>query len=486
MARHRQWLDTLATVSAVLDPVLGDTDPWRRTPLATSSAALDRHAVSTGRPGLTERALVVLAVFVFYHQTPNAWFLRASDIGPDYSNPAASGLTLLLIAIAVVRVLGYFNLLIKLFRLEPAVFLFAGLALVSVLWTADPAETLRRGVVFAAVTLFAGYLILRFSLHEIVGMLAVMFGISSVINMAFIVTFPQFGIDADGLWTGVLNQKNSLGYLAALGIPTLLIAARSYPVPRLLFYAAAGLEAVLLIGSDSKTMLVATVATLVLLVFYNGFRALRTLRGAVIVGLIGGTGFMAAFATVNIAPLAEWVGKDVTLTGRLPLWESLIPVIGERIWLGHGYSAAFGGWFSPIHEAWLQGIWKPNDAHNAYIQILLELGVVGLTLFLISYFRGVSRSIKVSAIVPGAIGLWPLAIFTNALLLSVTESGMQSDSLGWTLYLVAALSVAAFLKSRNLDEFGGAIPPPPLKPARIESEPEPTGPLFSGDGLVAK
>jgi len=474
-------------VSAVLEPVLGDTDRRRRSwpdgPFQGLEHRVGAVRAHVGRPGLTERALVVLAVFVFYHQTPNAWFIRPSDIGPDYSNPAASGLTLLLIAVAVVRVLGYFNLLIKLFRLEPAVFLFAGMALVSVLWSADPTESLRRGLVFAAVTLFAGYLVLRFSLQEIVGMLAVMFAISAVVNLAFIVAFPFYGIDDEGLWTGVLNQKNSLGYLAALGIPTLLVAARAYPVPRFIFYAAAGLEVVLLLGSDSKTMLVATAVGLILLAVYNGFRALRTLRGAVVVGLIGGTGFMAAFATVNIAPLAAWVDKDVTLTGRVPLWESLVPVIGERLWLGHGYAAAFGGWFSPIHEAWLQGTWKPNDAHNAYIQIWLELGIIGLVLFLVTYFRGVGRAIKVSALVPGAVGLWPLAVFTSALLLSVTESGMQSDSLGWTLYLVAALASAAHLKHRSLfgDGSDGMTPqPPPMTEADVEHDE--TGPLFVADG----
>ena len=464
-------------VSAVIEPVLGDTDRWRRSQPLRPDPGLGRRVAPATRPGLTERALVVLAVFVFYHQTPNAWFIRAADIGPDYSNPAAAGLTLLLIGVAVVRVLGYFNLLIKLFRLEPAVFLFTGLALLSVLWSADPTESIRRGVVFGAVTLFAGYLVLRFSLHEIVGMLAVMFTVSALVNMAFVVAFPFYANDADGLWTGVLSQKNSLGYLSALGIPTLLIAARSYPVVRVIFYMAAGLQAVLLVGSDSKTMLVATVATLVLLAFYNGFRALRTLRGAVIIGLIGGSAFMAAFATVNIAPLAAWVDKDVTLTGRVPLWESLLPVIGERLWIGHGFSAAFGGWFSPIHEAWLQGIWKPNDAHNAYIQILLELGVVGLVLFLVTYFRGVSRAIKISAIVPGAIGLWPLAIFTSALLLSVTESGMQSDSLGWTLYLVATFTAAAHLKQRD---DGVSIPAQP-PPVGVEPQRDPTGPLFTAE-----
>ena len=83
-------------------------------------------------------------------------------------------------------------------------------------------------MVLVTVTFFASYLVTRFSLDQIIRLLAVMFVISAVVNTAFIVAFPQFGIDSAGRFTGVFAQKNALGYVAALAIPTLLIAGKAY------------------------------------------------------------------------------------------------------------------------------------------------------------------------------------------------------------------------------------------------------------------
>jgi O-antigen ligase len=409
--------------------------------------ANDRRVIERA-PGFIERLLVGVAVFVFYHQTPNVWFIRHEDLTLDYSNSFAALATLGLILVAFARVAGRINLLIQLLRLEPAVFMFAGLALISMFWSADQSESMRRGIVFFAVTIFAGYLILRFALSEIIFILAAMFTVSAAINVFFVSAYPYYGIDEENLWTGVFSQKNALGYVAALAIPTLLVAARIRPRARLIFYIAVAAQGLLLIRSDSKTMLVAVALPTLLMVIYNGFRARHTLPGAVVIGLVGGSAFSVAFGTANIGVLAGWLDKDVTLTGRLPLWEALLPVIGERPWLGHGYSAAFGGFFSPVHDVWIYNQWA-GDSHNAFIQILLDLGLVGLILFLVSYLRALARATAIVAIVPGSVGLWPLVILTQALLISVTESGIQSDSMGWTIYLVAVLSVAAHLAHRR-------------------------------------
>lgn len=401
-------------------------------------------------PGLTERMLVILATFVFFHQTPNSWFVRLDQFSPgtEVSNGLAAAVQFLLIIFAFSRVVGYLDLLINIFKLEPLVFVFAGLTFTSTFWSADPGETLRRSVMFVAVALFAGYLIMRFSLDQIVKLLGLMFVASGVVNLAFLVAFPIYGVDDEGRWSGVFLQKNALGYVAALAIPTLIVAARTHRRIRFLFYAAAILQVVLLIRSDSKTMLVAGLGPTVMMAFYHSFRARRTMRGAVVLGMSGLSLFTLAFATANIGLLAGWLDKDVTLTGRVPLWESLIPVILERPWFGHGYQAVFGGPFSPAHDTFISHSWA-GDAHNTVIQIWLQLGLLGVVLFYVAYFRAVSRAIKIAVIVPGTLALWPLTVLTATLLMSITESGIQNDYLGWTTYLIAVLSVAGHLRHRT-------------------------------------
>ena len=418
---------------------------------------------ATGRTlrqaGLMERLLAVVTLLVLYHETPNAWLLGLGDRPDDYSNPLTVVVQLGLVSLAFSRIGGSIDHLIGLFRLEPTVFLFTGLVLASTMWSADPAVSMRRGVMFTSVTLFASYLVLRFSLQEIIALLATMFVVSGVINLTVILVWPDVAIDRLGRFDGVFAQKNALGYVSAMAIPTLLVAARSWRRWRLLCYGAVALHAYLLVGSESKTMLVACVASVALMIAYVAFRGRRTLPGIVAVSLVGSSVFALAFVTANIALLAKWLDKDVSLSGRVPLWEGLLPVVSERLVLGHGFEAAFSGAFSPAHEVVVQVGWNPGDSHNAGMQILLELGLVGLLLFLIGYGRGVVRAVRIAVIVPGAIGLWPLVLMTMALLISVTETGVQSDSMGWVMYLVAVLTASGHLQYRSQVGLSNALDP---------------------------
>jgi O-antigen ligase len=400
-------------------------------------------------PGFVEQLLVVLTTFVLYHQTPNAWFIQPSDVDFEFSNPLAAAAQLGLMVLAILRVLGGIDLFVNLIRIDVAVFAFAGLALTSIFWSADPEESLRRGVMFVAVTLFASYLVIRFPLERIMTLLAWMFVLSALVNVAWIVAFPGIAIDSLGRLNGIFIQKNALGYINALAVPTSLLAGIQNRSVRWIFFGSAAVHAALLVGSESKTMLVAGLATVGLLPVFHLFRGRKTVRGAVLVSLCGSGVFAIAFSTASIGILARWLDKDVTLTGRVPLWHGLVELAMERPIIGHGWTAVFGGYFSPVHEAIIQSNWSASDAHNAVLQIWLELGVVGVALFVWIYGRAVLRAIRIVAIVPGAVGLWPLATLTIALLVSLTESGMQSDNLGWTMYVVAVLSVGAHLKYRS-------------------------------------
>jgi exopolysaccharide production protein ExoQ len=414
-----------------------------------SARPLTLYRAALTQPGLTEQSLVVLTTFILVHETPNAWFRTRTETVLDASNPWLVAMELGLIAFAFARVAGSIDHLLAMVRMEPAIYAFAGLTFASVFWSADPSATFRRGVLFLAVTCYASYLVMRFSLDQIIRLLAVMFALSVVVNTTFVAALPVYGRDADHQFIGVFLQKNSLGYTVALGLPTLILAGRAYPPARWIFYGAAATQLALLLGSHSKTMLVAAVVPTMLIVVYHGFRGRRTLRGAVILSLAGSALFTVAFATANIALLARWLDKDVTLTGRVPLWQNLIPIALLRPILGHGYGATFGGYFSPIHEVWIQNRWNPSHAHNALLQIWLEIGIFGVILFVIVYGRAVARAIKIVAIVPGAMGLWPLVFLTTTLLVSITESGVASEPLGWMMFMVAVLSVSLHLKYRS-------------------------------------
>ncbi|MEL7155498.1 MAG: hypothetical protein AAFN30_02750, partial [Actinomycetota bacterium] len=65
----------------------------------------------------------------------------------------------------------------------------------------------------------------------------------------------------------------------------------------------------------------------------------------------------------------------------------------------------------------------------------------------------------VASNVTGAIGLWPLVFLTTTLLVSITESGMTSEPLGWMMLVVVALTVSGHLK--QAERSGDAVVAPP-------------------------
>ncbi len=392
------------------------------------------------RPGITERFLATLTIFVLIYGIPSSWFQTRADVIAGSTNPLLVLLTLALIGIGVMRILGSIDLLIRVVQLEPALFAFVGLMMASTFWSINTYLTARWSILLFATTLYALYLFMRFDLSEIL----TMFGIASLFGaiacLVMIFAFPQYGLDpGSGEWNGVFAQKNALGYTASITIPSMLVLDRAAPRWRWMSRLVLLMHVPMLIGSNSKTMFVATGLTVGLLFFYKAFRARKTMRGAVMVALGSTTVFSIVFATANLALLARWLEKDVTLTGRTVLWAALIDPIKQHFWLGNGYSVSFTDPFGPLFEVFNQVPFEASHAHNAFLQIILDAGVFGLALYLWLFIRALSRATEVTRRVPGMLGLWPLTILTTVQLISISEPGVTGGGFGWLLLVLAVL-----------------------------------------------
>src|ERR1700744_3068649 len=84
------------------------------------------------------------------------------------------------------------------------------LALVSITWSQDPGNSFRKGVFLLLGTLFAFYLVKRFSAIEL-GQIFVLAGVcAGVLGIVVSVLLPEYGRDTfnGDAWQGIFRSKN--------------------------------------------------------------------------------------------------------------------------------------------------------------------------------------------------------------------------------------------------------------------------------------
>lgn len=188
--------------------------------------------------------------------------------------------------------------------------------------------------------------------------------------------------------TGLFGSKNVVGLFAETGIlagllglwrPEVKGVRQSWLVLPLLALSAASLWL-----AHSGTSVLTLLLTLLALVVFNAVVAMpKSLRAPLLVILLSlGVAFVIAFALAGgDALLLSLMGKDATLTGRTYLWQQGVRYALEHPWLGHGY-AAFWVQGNPLAESYWEMFHiedrKGFHFHSAYVQCLVDLGIVGV------------------------------------------------------------------------------------------------------------
>lgn len=340
----------------------------------------------------------------------------------------------------------------------------------SIVWSYDPVETLKSLPVFLGATALGIYLAARFDLRAQVRLLMWMLVLAAALSLFFGLFLP-IGVMTDtsnfGSWRGIYSQKNDLGRFMALAIVVLGLGASHKRWAWAATWAAVAVAGVLLLLSRSATSL-GTLVLLVLLVPL--YRVLQLRRSSLMPVLLAGGSLVVVaaglLAATNADRIISVIGKDSTLTGRLPLWAAVWQKIIERPWLGYGYNAFWLGANSEAADVWLTNRWLPNHAHNGFLDLWLELGVIGLLLVIFHLTGSGVRSVRYASRTPSIIGLWPLVLLTILLLYNFNYSVLVSQSVFfWAIYLGTSLRTRLELQRASpVREPAAAAPGPDLLP----------------------
>jgi O-antigen ligase len=204
--------------------------------------------------------------------------------------------------------------------------------------------------------------------------------ISSLIMLVF---FPDLAISEFARGTGlggIYSQKNSLGRMLSLLIIILLIKSRVKFIPLAILV----IVSVVLVYSNSRTSLYLSLS-IAFVIYYIRMRG--TIFFASVLLLVF-TVLLIYLDTVydfieldNLNYALTIFSYEIDLTGRLPIWSYLWSLFEPNAVFGIGYN----GVWSLSYELGIEHAlgWHLTDSHNGYLEVALQLGIIGLFFFAI-------------------------------------------------------------------------------------------------------
>lgn len=343
---------------------------------------------------------LLLGFFAIDHSPRASTHFRYDTDFIDSENRTADRVETVNLVTAPVRiVLGFFGLALFLLPTRDrlgwggAITFVLGLYLgylgLSFFWSVNQQVTLHKFLVLACFGLAAAGLARQFSMGELT-FLFVMACVSYIgIGLLMEIVLGNFTPHkSEYRFVGTCHPNT----LAVYGTFCCLAAAVYFGRSRVLdpwLVALFALGFITLLATKSRTTLAGFIFALMTVRFLTFRPEYRMLSSSLVVLTMIAGGLFLALSRSNIrsglaGSMAMGRTEDVSsLTGRLPLWEELLRSINERPLVGHGYLAFWEKEKIDYLSALLK--WEIPHGHNMYLDVLLDGGYIGLTLFLMIF-----------------------------------------------------------------------------------------------------
>ena len=395
--------------------------------------------------------LPVLWLFVTGSRFVSQWIDLGSTQDVSYydGSPVDAAYFLVLICAGFVVLMRRSVSLGDLIRRNLWLALAVGYGLVSVAWSEEPTIAIKRWIKALGHPVMALVLLtdpdpaaaLRTVLKRCAYLLL-------PLSALFIKYFPQFGRGFDG-WTGEVSNtgvgltKNDLGYVCmTLGLFLfwhLLTARREADGRRnreetWISLALLALALWLLsLSSSTTSLLMLLIGCTTVAGLGSPFISKRYFGTLLIFAVVVGTTLEYSFDVSTLA--LELLGKSPTLTDRTLVWADVL-ALQDRPILGFGFESYWLG--MRLELLWEKWWWKPNQAHNGYIETYLNLGAVGVTLLglvIISTYRKIVASFDTDF----DFARLRMGLLLAILAFNVTEAAFKGVHFMWTLFFIIAI-----------------------------------------------
>ncbi len=357
---------------------------------------------------------------------------QASAFSSGNGDPVLLALNALVILVTVLFVFPKARTILGILLDQRALLLIYVFTFLSVLWAENIGNSFRVAVyLFFGLIQFTyiGWFFEAEDQIKIVGRIVTLFAVLSVCGQYLL---SPVGDLAPG-WAGIFPTKNYLGNIMAIGVTTLLLERGRWSLTRV---AKLCLCVALMFLSQSFTAVVGA-AVCAVAIFYLG----RTRRQKLL--LVGTSVSLLVLVSVTlpnfIALLLGASGKNTTLTGRDVIWAFALKYIALRPAFGYGFS---GFWIAQQDAALEYLGWNPNQAHNGFLDLALQEGLVGVGILLVVFYTALRRSLRQmrNGDATGA-GRFSLIMLIFLIVHNVSEADFYQHP-AWLVFLVSYIAAA--------------------------------------------
>lgn len=272
----------------------------------------------------------------------------------------------------------------------------------SMFWSDAPFVSFKRWIQIVGMTviMLSALLHLR-SADDTMQFLKLILSVYLPLSIAAVLFVPgaiQWEFPA---WRGIASHKNTLGQISLVSLIIWSYALGQGKFKnKLISFIFWSMSLVLLIGARSVT---AFLTAAVLLTFISFLYIERKIFKAVVGSFISSMFFIAFFLSLIpviyfgfdfLESLPGLIGRDLTFSGRVYLWADVFEDARNHLLFGCG----FGGYWVPdtpaMDRLYKLYLWLPNQAHLGYLDLMNEIGIMGLVIFalmILYYFINLSN-----------------------------------------------------------------------------------------------
>ncbi|HEY0258774.1 MAG TPA: exopolysaccharide biosynthesis protein [Lacisediminihabitans sp.] len=375
--------------------------------------------------------------------------------------PGALGILATLVILAVLSLIAQRDEIEWHGLLPVSLLVFVGWAGVSVFWSQYQWVTFGSVVYLGAVTMLGIYVALVRDTIQIarafgdVLRLALVLSLALEIISGLLIDTPLHFLGIQGRLghlgpiQGIFGTRNELGIIVLIAIVTFGTEMRTRSVPRGLSIGSLSLAGVLLILSRSPvaygTFLLLVLATAAL---YGLRRVPAESKRFWQAGLLVATVTIAGVAWAARVSIITALSASAELNLRLGLWRPMRLFIPEHELEGWGWAGYWRLDLPPFQVFTSAGNPSPTSGLNAFLDVWLQVGLIGLVAFVGLVALTFVRSWLLASKQRSFVYAWPALVLVVLITTALAESSILVE-FGWLTFVVCCVKASRELSWRR-------------------------------------